>query len=384
MFKRSMCSVVAVLAVSNAAAATPCAKQPNWEAIAAQMVQQVARLQKGERAAILFTADVVPELVPQLREAIVRAGGIHAFEILRSTKSQAALWENASETNRAAAQALEDRAFVDALKTVDVLFWLPGGGANDFPYRWEGILGRAKKTRSVHFHWFMPSDGDEACRVQTHYENAMRVPPGQLAKTQQYIAQSLSGKKAKLTSAAGADLVVEVKKSARWMMNAGEMPREKANRAESVREREEEFPASATRTLEFQVSGTLVAILYDGVFDTVIHARVDKNVVTDLDGHGPGFEKFRQSYDAQAAGKERIGQLVIGVNSQLPCRLPSGFLPYFGTGAGCVSFRLGDQEEAGGVTRLAKHWTANLVIHDVSLSVDDHVLFEPGKLMLVP
>jgi hypothetical protein len=68
---------------------------------------------------------------------------------------------------------------------------------------------------------------------------------------------------------------------------------------------------------------------------------------------------------ASAAGDhDKAGELVIGFNPELLPILPSGFMPYYGYGAGIVRIAIGDNWESGGKNRARDHWEQWLFVVD--------------------
>jgi hypothetical protein len=55
-----------------------------------------------------------------------------------------------------------------------------------------------------------------------------------------------------------------------------------------------------------------------------------------------------QTWDAATGNKDLPGEFVISTNPALAAVLPSGFMPYYGYGAGIVRLAIGDNWESGG------------------------------------
>ena len=82
-------------------------------------------------------------------------------------------------------------------------------------------------------------------------------------------------------------------------------------------------------------------------------------------------------------GRVRIepGELVVGFNPELLPLLPSGFMPYYGYGAGIVRIAIGDNWESGGSNRAGDHWEQWLFLVDATLTANSTVLVRDGKLV---
>jgi hypothetical protein len=88
-------------------------------------------------------------------------------------------------------------------------------------------------------------------------------------------------------------------------------------------------------------------------FDTrspLLRATFAHNKVVRLESVRGGDEVLR-TWNAATGDKDRPGEFVFGTNPKLAAVLPSGFMPYYGYGAGVVRLAIGDNWESGGRNR---------------------------------
>ena len=75
------------------------------------------------------------------------------------------------------------------------------------------------------------------------------------------------------------------------------------------------------------------------------------------------------------------GELVIGTNPALTSILPSGFMPYYGYGAGVVRLAVGDNWESGGKNR-SSNGEVLLFIPNATVTANGRVVVKDGQLMV--
>lgn len=133
--------------------------------------------------------------------------------------------------------------------------------------------------------------------------------------------------------------------------NTGEATKDKVRDARSVRDREEELPASVLRTTDIaHAQGTFVGYVSYDTRSRLVRATFKDGRVTALESlHGADapVEAWRKASGA----KDRPGELVISTNPALAAVLKSGDMPYYGYGAGVVRLALGDDWESGDPNR---------------------------------
>jgi leucyl aminopeptidase (aminopeptidase T) len=357
----------------------PCAS-PAWDNMAQTMIRQTARINRGESVVILHDPELNAGLIDAVRDAVMARGAVILAEVPRPDEAEQTRILALPPEDRAALQGAEDRAYTRLLSNTDVLLWLDGSVASDMPKRWERLLWAAPTVRAVHFHWFMPDNASEQCEVARIYERAIAADPEELRARQSSMVSSLRGMTARLTSPDGTNLTLSFPTTARFNMNDGITTREDVSRALSVRDREEELPSSAIRTTQFSADGVIVARLLSGNATDRVRVRFVAGRVVELSGSGEAYERFRRAYDARGGDRDRVAEFLLGMNSALTRIMPSGYLPYYGTGGGSIHIRIGDNWESGGGNVVPGHWQGIFVVSDGTLSVNGRNLVRGGDL----
>jgi leucyl aminopeptidase (aminopeptidase T) len=212
------------------------------------------------------------------------------------------------------------------------------------------------------------------------YASAIAVAPETLLARITMVEGAIRGATVRITSPNGTDLTLEVPKDAWVHRNTGDASKAKVADARSVRDREEELPASVFRTTDLRnARGTIIGY---SSFDT----RSPILKVTFAGGRVAAFESARgaeaivKSWEAATGDKTLPGELVIGTNPALASVLPSGFMPYYGYGSGVVRLAIGDNWESGGGNR-SSNGEVLLFIPDATVVASGVTIVKDGKLV---
>jgi hypothetical protein len=318
---------VVLLAVAGDAAEGPPA---DWSRVAELVVGRSLKLAPGEKVVLFWERSEDRGAAAARRKAIAAKGGVVAGEI-------------------DAAEPRNDEAWRGLFAAADVAIWLPTKTRfEDRPFE---HLVEGSRVRSIHFHWFLPPDAADAARIEAMYAEAIAVSPEDLLARQSRLEGRLRGAKVRVTSPNGTDLRFEIPADARFHRNTGDANPAKVKDARSVRDREEELPASVLRTTALGAAqGTLVG--YAG-FDTrgpILAATFADGQVQKLESRREAGETVKK-WEAAGGDKRRPAEFVISANPALIPTLPSGFMPYYGYGSGIVRVAIGDNWESGGSNR---------------------------------
>jgi hypothetical protein len=352
-------SLLGLLPLALAAQAAP-PSRVDWSRVADLVVRRTLQLSRGERVVLFWDPGSDRGIAPALRVAIAGAGGEIAGEIPSATSG--------SDSARGALFARADAAI-----------WLPMplAGLSGRPF--EHLVERSR-VRSVHFHWFLPPDAEDIAAIDSIYAAAIAVPPEQLERVQAGLERALRGAAVRITAPNGTDLAFSIPAGAWIHHNTGDAGRAKVARARSVRDREEELPAGVLRTTDLvRAEGTVVG--YTG-FDTrspVLSATFRNGRVTRLESRR-GAEAAVRSWEAASGDKRLPGEFVIGTNPALPRTLASGFMPYYGYGAGVVRVAIGDNWESGGRNR-SSNGEVLLFLENASVTANGRILIREGRLL---
>jgi hypothetical protein len=314
----------------------------DYTGLADIVVNRAWKLAPGEHVVVFADPALDRGAAEPLRKAIRRAGGV-VEEITAPTSASV----NAMTAADRAARYEEWKAI---FARASAAIWLPSDptAVEDRPFE---RLVESSKVRSIHFHWFIPPDSGDVPVVEKMYEAAIHVPPALIAERIAKVEFALVGKKVRVTAPNGTDLTFVIPANAWVHRNTGDASAAKVANARSVRDREEELPASVFRTTDIS-SATGVLVGYAS-FDTrspVLKATFANGKVTQLESVR-GADEIVRSWKAASGAKDLPGEFVVGTNPELEAVLPSGFMPYYGYGAGVVRLAIGDNWESGGTNR---------------------------------
>ncbi len=365
-------------ALSAAQAQPP--SRVDWDRIGELIVRRTLKLAPGERVVLFWEQAADRGTAPGLRAAIHAAGGVIAAEI--SPPSPADL--EAVRALPAAARALQktrrDAIWSAAFANADAAVWLPTGLAalGDRPF--ERLVERSK-VRSIHFHWFLPPDTADVTAVEAMYAAAVSVDPARLKNRIEAVETAVRGAKVTITAPNGTNLTLRVAPNAWVHRNTGDASRAKVAGARSVRDREEELPASLFRTTDISaVEGTYVGYSSFDTRSPILQLTFAKGRVTKFESKR-GAEAIVSTWQKATGDKGIPGELVISTNPELKAVVPSGFMPYYGYGSGVVRLAVGDNWESGGKNR-SSNGEVLLFIPDATVTANGRVVVKDGQLMV--
>ena len=376
--------LVAAFTTSTVLSATPepPAYQPDWPAIASSMVQRSLALAPGERVLISYDAARDPALLAALRTEILRAGGIVSGEIAWPSAADAKLLAALTPDQKRQRAELENKTYRELFAHSDVYLWLHSSNAEELvPRQFEHLVAESK-VRAIHSHWFEPADPVERDAVRRMYERAIQRDPASIEALLAPLDAALRGSRVRVTSPLGTDLTFRIPADAWIHHNTGEATLRKVAGARSTRDREEELPAGVLRTTQVVgASGTLVVNDPEGAKDDLVTLTFRDGRIVKVATRGPGGEAFGKWYESVTGDRDKISELVIGTNPDLVPIQPSGFMPYYGYGAGVIRVSIGENWESGGSLRTSDNNEIWLFITDGTLTAGKKRLIENGKLV---
>ena len=367
--------VAAVLAIECLLArptpAAPDSPAVDYLHLADLIVNRSWKLAPGEHVVMFWDAKRDPGIAAPLRAAIQKAGG---------QVEEIAAPESASDAELTlAARAARLERWKSIFQRSQAAIWLPSDltAVSDQPFE---HLVEASAVRSIHFHWFLPPDAADVTLVEAMYQRAIEVSPAEIGKRLTALEQALRGHTVHVTAQNGTDLLFRVPENAHFHRNTGEATKEKVRDARSVRDREEELPASVLRTTALaDARGTFTGYLSFDTRSTLARATLRDGRVTALEAlRGP--DKEVTEWKRAKGDKDKPGEFVIGTNPALTPVLKSGFMPYYGYGAGVVRLAIGDNWESGGRNR-SSNGEVLLFLPGATLSVDGRDLIRNGEIV---
>jgi hypothetical protein len=211
------------------------------------------------------------------------------------------------------------------------------------------------------------------------YQRAIDIEPAEIARRIAVIEKAIRGATVRVTAPNGTDFSFKIPQNARIHRNTGEATKEKVRDARSVRDREEELPASVLRTTEIEEArGTFIGYISFDTRSGLVRATFKDGKVTALESlSGPKGQV--EAWKKATGAKDRPGEFVISTNPALAAVLPSGYLPYYGYGAGIVRLAIGDNWESGGRNR-SSNGELLLFLPGATLTAGTKTLITAGAL----
>jgi hypothetical protein len=148
-----------------------------------------------------------------------------------------------------------------------------------------------------------------------------------------------------------------------------------------VRDREEELPAGVLRTTAVvETSGTLVGMIFSGSKKDSVAVTFRNGRIVKIEPRSKAGEAFAKWFDGVTGDRDKISEFVIGTNPNLTPIQPSGFMPYYGYGAGVIRVAIGDNWESGGALRTSDHQDWWLFVTDANLTANGAVVVSDGAM----
>lgn len=359
----------------------------DWPAVAARLVGQLA-LVPGERVLIVAHPGTFEELVPYVRYAVMKAGGVDlgVLDVMREPVPES--WDPAVlQTGSAAAR----RALKGVLRDVDAAIMFPGATPAHPAYAALQDWLREGHGRTVHFHWVeggsaYPLPGQplpQRHEIDALYQRALlETDYGALGDIQRRFEQALRGSDVRVTSKAGTDLRFRIGDRPVNLQD-GDASAARTARGKILIDREIELPAGAIRVapIEASVEGTIAfpPSQWNGRPVEGLKLRFAAGRVVDVAavaGREAVEAEMREAGDAGRAFRE----FALGFNPLLAVPDVGPWVPYYGYGAGVVRLSLGDNTELGGTVRGGYvRWN---FFTDTTVTVGPTVWVRDGKLVV--
>ena len=371
--------------------------KPNWEKIAKRMVIDVLQLQRGERVVYLADPYFNPVLLDEVRAAVLSVGGVEQATILNWTPRLSAERNANGEPRDNAALQRERQSHLELLNTADVFIWLPFAQFRPGSYtegESEWILSRWR-GRGLHFHWFADAgtpEGDPIhLELQKIYERAILELDYQALKARQRrLVGAIRGAKLRVTTPDGTDISFVLPRDGWYHSNDGDASRAKALRAVCARDREEELPCGAVRSLPASASVNGVIRLRKRTAWNGFGLDVDRfSSHLDIlfsDGHITRLEGGERSSELRALQSkfegdwDRLGEVVFGTNPLLPTPARAKMPTYWGFGEGWFRFHIGESIESGGT--FSSNLYLNLFLGDTTIESEGKAIIQNGRLLI--
>lgn len=358
----------------------------DWPAIADRLVRQLA-LRSGERVLIVAHPGLFEDLVPHVRYAVMRAGGIDlgTLDVLREPVPVA--WERAV-LERGAREARP--ALKALLRDVDAAIMFPGTNPTHPAYAALQDWLREGRGRTVHFHWAeggsaFPLPGQPLpprVEIDRTYQRALlETDYAALADRQRRFERALRAGEVRVTSPGGTDLRFRIGDRP---VNAqdGDASAARAAWGRILIDREIELPAGAVRVapLEETVEGAIAfpPSQWDGRPVTGLVLRLSQGRVTAVTA-ASGREAVEAEMARAGEAGRRFREFALGFNPLLAVPERGPWIPYYGYGAGVVRLSLGDNTELGGA--VGGGYVRWNFFTDTTVTVGGQVWVKDGRLV---
>ena len=370
----------------------------DWEAMARKVVRDVLQLERGER--VILSADPYcgGAMLDAVRAEIQRAGGIELATLLHWTPALTALRGADGRKPDAADARAEDEAMRKLFAAADVFLWLQ----NDWRSARSTIpIGQSERIletwpgRGVHFHWFHdpgnpdPDHPSNKALDLVYQDAVLNLDYARLARRMRELVASMADRELHISSPAGTDL--RLRTTTRFHVNDGDASRAKAAGARSPRDREEEIPCGAVRTIPVPDSVEGIVALRGGFgyptmgYGLDIDRWLDQGLRfyfeagrirrVETDGDQASLDR---AWAAETGDKDRLGELVLGCNPLLRRIDGLGFPPYHGFGDAVLRLTIGENIESGGRNRSSLHrW---LMFFDADIRAGREPIVQNGRL----
>jgi hypothetical protein len=381
----------------------PSAPPPSldYPALAERLVLHMA-LQPGEKVLLLSHPGDFEPLVPLLRQAVIRAGGIDLGNWQVLAEAPPGLDRSALVKSAIASRT----ALLPLLRNVDLAVMLPGAAPSDPEYNAMQEVLREGRGRTIHFHWTAggtpsayPVPGHPLPSREVIDATYQRAVLGSdcraIGEIQKRFAAALRSGEVRVTTPAGTDLRFRAGDRPVNLQD-GDASAARARQGRTLIDREIEIPCGAIRVapLEETVEGT-IAFPPDRWADRDVEGlvvRFAQGRMVDVEGLVVRFAqgrmvdvRARSGQDAVEAELKEGGEaarsfreLALGFNPELAVPADAPWIPYYGYGAGIVRLSLGDNSELGGkVTGGYVRWN---LFTDATLTVGGQTWVRDGKL----
>jgi leucyl aminopeptidase (aminopeptidase T) len=372
--------------------------QLNWAAMARKLVGDVLRLERHER--VLISADPYcgGAMLEAVRAEIQRAGAIELATILHWTPALTALRKpDGTKPDPADARA-EDEAMRGLFANADVFLWLQNDWRSPRSTMTIGQSELILETwpgRSIHFHWFHdpgnpdPDHPSNKALDLAYQDAVLNLDYGQLRQRMQGLVSRMAERELRITTPVGTDL--RLRMGARFHVNDGDASKSKAAAARTARDREEEIPCGALRSIPLPDSAEGIIALRGGFgFPTMGYGfDIDRWLDQGLRFHFEGGKIRRvetdgdqaaldRAWQTESGDKDRLGEMVLGCNPLLRRVDGLTFPPYHGFGDAILRLTIGENTESGGQNRSSLHrW---LMFFDADIRAGTDLLVSKGRL----
>lgn len=348
-------AVVVALAASATLAAQPAQFSFDYPAIAGRLVQQL-RLEAGETVLVVAMPGMFEDLVPHLRHAVLKAGGVDlgVIDVLREpvpATFDVALLRRGAAASRA--------AYKDMLRGVDAAIMMPGAVPAHPVYAAMQDWLREGRGRTVHFHWLengsayaLPGQPLPPRHVidATYQRALLETNYAALDAMARRTEAAMRGGLVRVTTPLGTDLQFRIG-TRPVNRQDGDASAARTNKGVILIDREVELPAGVVRVAPVpeSVEGTIAfpPSQWDGRAVEGLKIRFERGQAVSVTATSGLAAAEAEMARVPIAGRH-FREFALGLNPLLAVPTQMPWIPYYGYGAGVVRLSLGDDTELGG------------------------------------
>jgi hypothetical protein len=130
------------------------------------------------------------------------------------------------------------------------------------------------------------------------------------------------------------------------------------------------------------MNGTFVGYNGPDTRSPLFRATFVRNKMVHLESIRSG-DAALQTWAAATGDKDLPGEFVISTNPALAAVLPSGYMPYYGYGAGIVKLAVGDNWESGGSNR-SSNGEFLMFLPEATVTAAGRTLIDSGRFIASP
>jgi Thermophilic metalloprotease (M29) len=378
--------MVAVL-LSAAMSAQPAQFSFDYPAIAERVIRQL-RLQPGEKVLLVAMPGLFEDLVPHLRHAVMKAGGVDlgVIDVLREPVPAGfdlALLQKSAAASRA--------AYKNLLREVDAAIMMPGAVPAHPVYAAMQDWLREGRGRTVHFHWVengsaysLPGQPLPPRHVidATYQRALLGTDYAALEVMARRAEAAMRGGLVRVTTPLGTDLRFRIG-TRPVNRQDGDASAARTAAGAILIDREIELPAGVVRVAPIAdtVEGTIAfpPSQWDGQAVEGLKIRFERGEAVSVTATTGVAAAQAEMARVPVAGRH-FREFALGLNPLLAVPERGPWIPYYGYGAGVVRLSLGDDTELGGTTGGGYvRWN---FFTDTTVTIGDEVWVRDGRMLV--
>ncbi len=360
---------------------------PPYRALAEKIVERMD-LQPGEKVLMLCHPTLFQKIIPHLRYAVMRAGGVNLGCLQDLPQPFPRYWRR-DPVLRGFTESRD--AMARMARAADAFIALPGTWPNQSAYLGVQDILKSGRGRIVHFHWL---GGYSLLREQlpatprmdrTYAVAVLETDYDALADQQRRFVDAARKGEIRVTTPAGTDVRFRLGKRRPVNIQDGDASAVRALQAKILIDREVELPAGAVRfaPIEDSVEGFIVFTdsYWNDEFVRAPRLTFRQGQVVEVSA-AENVAALEAELEGGGEAARRLRGFALGFNPYLAVPEDEPWIPYYGYGAGVVRLSLGENGELGG--KIKGDYSRWNFFTDATVEIDGVAWVENGKLVNTP